>query len=154
MEYPTRRAERALSRGQAEQILQKGEYGFLALRAPDGAAYGVPLNYVFSDRKIYLHGATQGKKIDCVNFDDRVSFTVVAHSRYVEGKFTTNYECAMAFGRARVSRDDEERRTALKTLCAKYSDEDPDGFIEKAFNRTAVIVIDVESVSGKANPAT
>jgi nitroimidazol reductase NimA-like FMN-containing flavoprotein (pyridoxamine 5'-phosphate oxidase superfamily) len=154
MEYKMRRVKKALSPEKTDEILKNGEYGFLALVTPDGGGYGVAMNYVYDDGKIYLHGALQGLKIDCVNANGNVCFTVIAKAKYIERAFTTRYESAVAFGTARVADDDGERLTALKTLCAKYSpdlDREADAMIEKSFARTAIIVIDVETATGKGD---
>ncbi len=52
---PMRRTDRLLSREEALQILQKGEYGILATAGSDGQPYAVPLSYVVIDNNIYYH---------------------------------------------------------------------------------------------------
>ena len=72
-----RRAERELPEGQAKEILENGSYGVLALAGDGGYPYTVPINYYYTDGKIYLHCAKTGHKLDALKKNPRVSFCVV-----------------------------------------------------------------------------
>ena len=68
------------------------------------------------------------------------------------GKFGTKYESAIAFGSA-TAVDDAEKRTALKDLLEKYSQnfmKEGLEYIENLFDKTKVYRIDIQSVTGKA----
>jgi hypothetical protein len=52
-----RRKDRAMDNDEALELIQAGEYGFLATAGEDGQPYGVPLNYVFQKNSIYFHSA-------------------------------------------------------------------------------------------------
>ena len=152
MQREMRKAERKLSFEEAQRILYEGEYGILSLQGEDGYAYGVPLSYVYKDDKIYFHCASEGKKLDCLAQNDRVSFCVVGKTEVLPEKFSTKYESAIVFGCAsRVT--GAEKDEALSALVEKYS---PDfiapgrDYIAKAKERTVVVRIEVEKISGKA----
>ena len=55
-----RRKERQLPEEEAIRLLKDGEYGVLATYGEDGWPYGVPISYVYDDRRIYVHGAQTG----------------------------------------------------------------------------------------------
>jgi nitroimidazol reductase NimA-like FMN-containing flavoprotein (pyridoxamine 5'-phosphate oxidase superfamily) len=40
-----RRKDRGMTEAEARDLLERGEYGVLSTRGPDGAPYGIPLNY-------------------------------------------------------------------------------------------------------------
>ncbi|WP_298062838.1 pyridoxamine 5'-phosphate oxidase family protein [uncultured Rikenella sp.] len=149
---PVRRQDRLLDIPAAERLLEKGEYGFLAMCIPEGYGYGIPISYVYvPDRKcIYFHCAPQGHKLDAIAGNDRVSFCVVGGTQVYP--YTTAYESVHVFGRIGTVGDDAERMEALLLLRAKYNPEladAPDGYIRKSFPRTTVLRLDVEHLSGK-----
>ena len=146
-----RRQDRLMTEAEARGLLRDGEYGFLALASAEGG-YGVPVNYAVDGGRIYIHCAPEGRKLDALGHDCRVTFCVVGATRVVPGKFTTAYCSVMVRGRARVVASEEERRHALRLIVAKYSPQYADTgmkYIGKSFARTAVIAIDAESFSGK-----
>lgn len=154
MRYDTtavRRQDRLLDASRAEELLRGGEYGVLSFATQDGG-YGVPVNYAVVGEKIYLHCATEGRKLRALSDDSRVSFCVVGERRVVPEEFTTEYESVIVTGRASIVEDDAERRTALRAIVEKYSPahlEQGLQAIDRSFHRTNIIAIDVEHFSGK-----
>lgn len=146
-----RRQDRLLNEERSLELLRDGEYGFLSMASAEGG-YGVPINYAVDGDKIYVHCAPEGRKLRALEHDARVSFCVVGHKQIVPEHFTTEYESVIATGRARVVADDDERRRALRLIVEKYAAEYlAEGLkaIERSLQRTAVIAIEVESLSGK-----
>jgi len=151
MFHEMRRKDRQLSQAETGEILAKGVYGVLSVKDENGYAYGVPLNYVCVGKTIYFHSALEGHKMSCLRADNRVSFCVVPEAVPLPEAFSTAYRSAVVFGKAREV-SGEEKLAALHALLEKYSGP----FMEKgkkhvaaAFDRTAVIGIDAEHISGK-----
>jgi len=149
---PVRRSDRALDASDAVALLSTATYGILSTVGGDGLPYAVPLSYIFHDRVIYLHCATEGRKLDNIRSNPAVSFCVVGHTKTLPSKFATEYESAIASGTASLV-SGEEKRTALIGILEKYS---PD-FMESGLKYLAgkidavtVVRIDVEHISGKA----
>ena len=67
---PMRRSRQQLSDAETIEILKRGKQGILGLNGDDGYPYAIPVNYVYSDGKIYFHGARSGYKYDCMVRDD------------------------------------------------------------------------------------
>ena len=44
-------------------VLNKSKYGVLSTIGEDGFPYGVPVNFVYLDGKIYIHGRKIGEKV-------------------------------------------------------------------------------------------
>ncbi len=146
-----RRQDRLLSEERARELLREGEYGFLAMASAQGG-YGVPVNYAVEGDTIYLHCATEGRKLRAIEHDARVTFCVVGRAELVPHEFTTQYESVIASGVARVVQTDNERRAALRLIIEKYASEHLDEglrAIERSLPRTAIIAIEVEHFSGK-----
>ena len=147
-----RRQDRLLEEERAREILQVGEYGFLAMASVEGG-YGVPINYAISGDTIYLHCAPEGRKLQAVANDNRVTFCVVGEKRLIPEKFTTMYESVVASGSARIVEDVDERRQALRLIVEKYASQHvEEGLkaIERSLHRTTVIAIKVHTLTGKS----
>ena len=147
-----RRKDRELDLELATRLLTEGEYGFLATADREGQAYGVPLNYVFKNNTLYFHCAPEGHKLDNIKVNDKVSFCVVGRTRVLPDKFSTEYESAMAFGRASVVQGNE-RYDALLSVLEKYSPdflEEGKKTIAKYNDKTTIIKVDIHHISGKA----
>lgn len=147
-----RRKDRVWDNDQARELLEKGEYGFLAMCDPEGYGYGIPVSYIVDSNKIYIHCAPEGHKLDSIGSNPKVSFCVVGSTQVDPARFTTAYESVHLFGLAHVVQDDEERLHALRLIVRKYSPdfiETAEKYIRGSFQRTAVIRIDIEHLSAK-----
>ncbi len=153
MLYEMRRKDRLLDKKDALDILSSGEYGVLSTIGSDGYPYGVPVNYVYADGFIYFHcAANEGHKIDNMNFDSRVCFTVVSEHSVVPEKFTSKYKSVVAFGRVRLL-NAEEKNTALLNIVEKYAPafKANGARLIESNCPAAVYGIEIENIAGKAN---
>jgi len=149
-----RRKKQSLPETDAVAMLESCTSGVLAVHGDDDYPYAVPLSYAYEDGTLYFHAATKGHKLDAIERSDKASFCVIAADDIVPEKFTTYFRSAVAFGKARVVTDDDERRHGLMLLAAKYS---PD-YVDKApaeidgdWKRVVVIALDVEHLTAKAS---
>jgi nitroimidazol reductase NimA-like FMN-containing flavoprotein (pyridoxamine 5'-phosphate oxidase superfamily) len=77
---------------------------------------------------------------------------VVGPARVLPEKFTTSYESAVAFGRASEVQE-SEKHEAMLSLLKKYSPdfmEEGQKTIAKFIDKTTVIKIDINHITGKA----
>jgi nitroimidazol reductase NimA-like FMN-containing flavoprotein (pyridoxamine 5'-phosphate oxidase superfamily) len=152
MHRNVRRKDRELDPESTTRLLTEGEYGFLATVGGDGQAYGVPLNYVFKNNFLYFHCAPEGHKLDNVRSNNKVSFCVVGKAKVLPDKFSTEYESVIAFGTAGEVQG-EEKSQALLDLVEKYSPdflEEGKAVIAKYFDKTSIIKMDIQHITGKA----
>jgi len=149
-----RRQDRALDEEQAREILDRAEYGVLATVGADGWPYAVPLNHALVGDILYLHCALEGHKLENLARDERVSYCAVAGAEVKPATFSTLYESAVVFGRAALVTDAQEKRKALQLLASRFG-ADLGALFERALEqwgeRTAVLRIQVERVTGKAH---
>ena len=146
--------DRAVDDEKAIKILLKGSYGVLSTTGEDGFPYGVPLNYIYFDNCICFHCAQQGHKLENITFNEKVSFCVVTCSDVLANKFDTDYESAIAFGRANEVTDKSEKKDILLSVIKKYSKNYLDAgmnYMKKYWDETKVIKIKIEHLSGKAH---
>jgi len=147
-----RRKDRQLDQMEAVAILEKGEYGVLAVLGDEGYPYAVPISYVYFEGVIVFHGAKEGHKLDAVRTNAKCSFTVVGDTEVLPEKFSTKFESATVFGRAHELKG-EEKHQALMALIGKYSPtflEGGEKYANQSGEHTAVIAIEIDSLTGKA----
>ncbi len=138
------------------RLLDEAPVGRLATVGPDGWPMVKPLNFAREGERLYFHCAREGEKLDHIGRDPRVCFEVDLAIAYVKGtaenpcRASYLYRSVIAFGRAHLVEDETERRRALDLLMAKYQ---PDGgygdYLPEKVAITAVVRIDIESLSGK-----
>lgn len=140
---------------QLVSIIEKCDVCRLALNGEDGVPYIVPLNFGLSVEgeqvTLYFHSADEGRKLDLMRRDSRVSFELDRGHRLVteaeRGYCTMEYECVMGRGRVEFV-PEAEKHAALGLLMAHYHGGDT-SFDPAAMPRTAVYKLTVESMTGK-----
>ena len=114
--------------------------------------HGIPLNFSFAGDSIYFHCAPEGRKIEILSENQRVSFCVVGSTQILPEKFGTRFESVIVEGHVEELFTEEKYR-GLVLLVRKYS---PDyvnkglEYIDKLIDQTKVFRIYVESITGKA----
>jgi nitroimidazol reductase NimA-like FMN-containing flavoprotein (pyridoxamine 5'-phosphate oxidase superfamily) len=147
-----RRANQLLPMEITEEVLRRGTAGVLALEGENGYPYAVPLSYVYGNGKIYSHSASSGYKFDLIQAHAKVSFCVIEQDQIVPGELTTYYRSVIVFGKAKIIRDDQEKRQALELLAEKYSpgyEEKSRLSIEKNWKNVCIVGIEIDHVTGK-----
>lgn len=118
--------------------------------------YIVPLCFGYRDNVLYFHGAKQGKKIDLILQNPNVCFEFDRLFEIVEAKdpckWSMHYESVIGFGKAALVEDIPQKREAMNIIMEQYSGE-LFKFSEKMIRATAVIRVDIESMTGKRSSA-
>ena len=148
-----RRQDRLLDEERAVALLRTAEWGVLSMCDTDGAPYGLPLNYVWDgNSSLYIHCAPDGRKLRCLDHEQRVSFCVVGNVNLLPSKFTTEYESIVLTGVAVRDLDDDEKRHALELLLNKLSPRDATvgmKYAAASFHRVEILRLDISAWSGK-----
>lgn len=148
-----RRQDRLLDEALAVNLLNTGEYGILSMYCPKEGVYGLPINYVWDgDTSIYLHCATEGRKLQCIDQNPNVSFCVIGKTNVISHQFTTEYASIVLECTAHRHLSAEIRMNALTQFIEKYSPNDKEKglkYAEASFNRTEIIRLDIIKWSGK-----
>lgn len=148
-----RRSEKATDIAKAEALLRSQDFGVLSVNGDDGYPYGVPVNYVYDDGKIYFHSTSaDSHKIDAIRKNEKVSFTIVTEHDLVPEQLDTKYTSVIAFGRARVLNSKEETKEALRLLLAGLSPSmaaDTEKIYNGSEGKFLMAEISVEHISGK-----
>ena len=134
-----------------QDILEKGLVCHLGLY--DGQyPYVVPLNYGYRNGRIYVHCAGEGRKIDILKKNERVCIEVDVDTRIVRGdapcRWAAKYRSVIGFGRARIVDDENGKKAGLDAIMAHYGGQEGP-YDDKSLQRTCVIEIVIESMTGK-----
>ncbi|MCP4229827.1 MAG: pyridoxamine 5'-phosphate oxidase family protein [bacterium] len=132
----------------AINVLERSEVGFLAM-THETWPYCVPVNYVYYDGDIYIHSSTDGKKLNIIEANPPVCFTILGDYEYLRGECTYVYESVIVYGKAWIIKDTDQKRKAYEALVAKY---EPDGSLEGdagCIESSAIIVIEIDDVTAK-----
>ncbi len=138
-----------------EKVLEEMKYGFLGL-SNDGKPYVIPMSYAYQQNKIYLHAALKGLKLEYIKNNPPVCFTVAELQQLIPNhapcEFAMRYRSVMARGTAKLVENADEKIAALQIIAAKYSPDFINSDLDsRNTNSVAVIVIDVEEMTGKCN---
>lgn len=145
-----------LSKDEIDDLLAEVPVGVLSTIDTDGTPYGIPIHFVPWNGAIYIHCKLTGQKLDNIRANARVCLTayhmdgIILDPEDRPCKTNTAYSSAIVQGKAQIISDAAEKRGALEAIVRKYTPhlsgkEIPDG----ALDRTAVVRIDIESMTGK-----
>ena len=118
--------------------------------ADGGEPYVVPVNFGYENDCLYFHSAASGHKIDLLKKNQRVCFEIEADVeilRTEKNKCQVNYRSVIGRGTAVFLETAEEKTRAIRAImrqCAGFEYDIP-AYLDK----TAVIRIDIESLTGK-----
>lgn len=146
-----RRHKQELSAEDCIDILINEPRGVLALLGDDDYPYAIPMSHVYSDGKIYFHGAKEGHKNDAVKKYSKASYCVVDNGIKNEDEWWYTFKSVIVFGKIRILEDNNEKIEKLRLLGNKFfpTPEDTENEIKRLFDRTEVYELTVEHISGK-----
>ena len=140
------------SRNEMETLLRDEEIGYLGLYADD-KPYVVPLNYSYTDGKIYFHCGLKGKKLDAMKKNPQVCFTVARQLAEVRAHAGGNpchvdSDSVICYGTTRTIEDLGERSKALNAFNRRYRHDAPD-IPEDRVRKCSVVEITISEMTGR-----
>lgn len=114
--------------------------------------YIVPVHFVYSQKKIYIHSARGGKKIAMLNRNSRVCVEIDEYSGLIPAEkacnFGSRFRSLIAFGTARRLDSPRDKRLALELLMEKYAGRSYE-FTDREVEGITIIAVELEQISGK-----
>jgi nitroimidazol reductase NimA-like FMN-containing flavoprotein (pyridoxamine 5'-phosphate oxidase superfamily) len=155
-----RRKDRAMpGDAEIEDLLRRSQFGVTATSFDNQPFLHTSLFYYLPEaRRIYLHTALQGRTRENILRNPQVCFSVAEMGRLLPAdtamEFSNEYASVIAFGRARLVDDDEEKRRGLQALLDKYFPDHRPGrdyrpITQDELDRTSVFAIEIDEWSGK-----
>ena len=139
-----RKVSREMDSSWALEIMRKAPYITVSFTRLDGTAYGVPLSLASNGDDIwYFHCALEGDKLDAIAVNPEVCLSAVTKCQPTvgpkNGTFTLQYRSAIAFGKAEIVTDNDEKILALRLISQRFLPKHMDAFdAERSLHRTAV----------------
>lgn len=116
--------------------------------------YVVPMNYGYRDGRVFLHSATEGRKIEILRKNPNVCLEFEKDVELIPAEaacsFSMKYRSVIASGKAVFLEDVEEKAKGLNVIMAQYTGKEFD-FPQQALERIVVIRVDLGECSGKHN---
>ena len=144
---------------QIETIIEKAKVVHVGM-TDGGAPYVVPLQYgyVFNDGTLtlYLHGAKEGRKIDCIKKNPNVFIELETDIALISGgavpcKYSSAYASVMGDGTAEIVEDVKEKIFGLERIMKTQTGRDFT-VSEEMTSAVSVIKISVPHVTAKSRP--
>jgi len=147
-----RRTEKEIKdRAEIDAIIRRSQVVRLGL-SDDGQPYIVPLCFGYDGEALYVHCAKEGRKLDITRKNNKVCFEFDIALGIIEAEqacgWGIKYQSVMGTGTAQIINDVDNIQYALKLLMAQYSDR-TFTFSNGMLDRTAVVKIEIESITGK-----
>ncbi len=140
-----------------DEILSSAKVGRLGTSVND-KPYIVPVNFVHSGDKIFIHSAGEGHKLDNIKANPNVCFEVAEIECLLIKQpicaSSAKYRSVIMFGTIRFVEDNQSKFEALKLFVEKYTDEPfTDSFTDAMLTRITVLEITVKERTAKQSPA-
>lgn len=151
-----RRNERELSEIQdIEEIIMKADVCRIAF-ANENIPYIVTMNFGYSggDKAcLYFHCAIEGRKLEMIKKNNYVCFEMDTDHKIYKGEqgcdWGMNYSSVVGYGKISVLEDNVTRIEGLNCIMAHYSDRKDFAYDEKTLERTTILRLDLQEMTGK-----
>ncbi|MBN2618389.1 MAG: pyridoxamine 5'-phosphate oxidase family protein [Spirochaetales bacterium] len=114
--------------------------------------YIVPMNYGYFNNAIYMHCAPEGKKLDLLKDNNRVSFEIEDSYELVKGdiscKWTSKFRSIVGFGKIEFITNPILKREALDILMEQHGKND-NYYKPKVLEWITILKLEIDSYTGK-----
>jgi uncharacterized protein len=151
-----RRADKEINdKNVIEAILQDSDYCVISI-SDNNNPYIVPMNFGFRDNNLYLHSSSEGRKIEILKVNNKVSFGVEIKTKLVRSEKACNwgmkYMSVIGFGFAHFIENRNKKIEALDIIMDKYSNKDYGNsfqYSETALDQIVVIKVEITKLTCK-----
>lgn len=143
-----------LNISEIEDIINQTEVCYLAMSLKD-EPYVLPFNFLYDDGIVYLHSGPDGKKIDILNQNPKVSIAFCPkHELFfrhenVACSYSMKYQSAIVQGEVEFIEEFEDKIQILNKIMKKYTGRDDFKFNTPAVNNVKVYKVKPLEIKGK-----
>ena len=113
-----------LTESQMEDLLLEEHIGRLATLNPNGFPYVTPVHFIYSNKRIYIHGLVKGQKIANIQNNPKVCFEIDRMGKFLLSEVpcdvNTEYVSVVIMGEAKILSNEEEKTEVLKKIVKKH----------------------------------
>lgn len=147
-----RREKEITNREIIDAILRNSRICTIAIKDTD-YPHIVPMNYGYSDNCLWFHSAPEGRKIELLKRDGRVSFMIEDSHRIVPAAtacgWTTEYRSMMGTGHIEIINDDTGKKEGLDIIMAHHGAEGKMVYRENQIGRMVILKLIIDTVTCK-----
>lgn len=148
-----RRFKQEISETECINVLKHAPRGIMAFHGENGYPYAIPLNQFYHDEdgKLYFHGARQGLKLDLIEKNNKVCFTVMDEGYRKEGEWALNIRSVVCLGHIETVQDHEKVLDICRKLALKFypTAEAAEEEIVKSGDRVNLLAMTIDRMTGK-----
>jgi len=115
--------------------------------------YILPFNYGYREGCIYIHSATEGKKIDLLTQNPEVCFEVEDAMEITKGEkacdWSTRYRSVVGYGRVEILSDEAGKQHGLEVIMAQHGAPELIEFKPNNIRRMVILKLHISSMTGK-----
>ncbi len=142
-----------INNGECERIIEGTYHGVLSFSLAN-EPYAVPINHSYEDGKFYFHCAVGGKKIDFIQRNPSVVYTIMRYYGTTEDLKSWNnchgkWESVIAYGNARYVEDEQELQHLLNNKFLPYYGKEKREIQRTTLAETRVIVMEVTRMTAR-----
>jgi nitroimidazol reductase NimA-like FMN-containing flavoprotein (pyridoxamine 5'-phosphate oxidase superfamily) len=134
-----------------EQIIKQARVCRLGL-VDGNEPYVVPVCFGYENNAFYFHCAPEGRKLELIRNNNQVCVEIDTDVEITDAEkpcgWSTRYRSVIGVGRAHILEDEADKIHGLTVLMRQFGEKRSAVEFEKA-DRTAVVRIDIESITGK-----
>lgn len=135
-----------------EKILERAQICRIALIDED-RPYIVPMNYGYKDRCIYLHSASDGRKIEILKNNNNICFEMECKTELLKARnpcqYGMKYYSLIGWGKAKFVSDYQEKIKSLDIIMQKHVPKMIFSYEEKQIDLLTIIIIEIDQLTGK-----
>lgn len=115
--------------------------------------YILPFNYGYDGKHIFIHSATEGKKLDLIKKSNKIGFSIVGNAEILKFdkacKWTTKYQSLVGNGTAEILDSYEDKIYGLEIIMKQHGRIEENIFDENSLKKMIIIRISIDYISGK-----
>ena len=145
-----------LTKEQVDNLLLRSQDCVLATQGKDGFPYAIPMNFVYHNDKIYMHGLEKGEKIDNIKANSKVCVEIhemlglLYENIDVGCDVNVKYNSVVIFGYASILTNIDAKREILNLVVKKYTPQfSGKDLPENMVKNTGVIEVEIKEYTGK-----
>lgn len=137
-----------------EEIINKTDVCYVAMSI-DNEPYVLPFNFTYEDKIIYLHSAPDGKKIDILNKNPKVSIAFCpTHELFhrhenVACSYAMKYQSVVIQGEVEFIDLFDEKISIMNKIMKKYTGRDDFKYNEPAVKNVKIFRVKTTEIKGK-----
>lgn len=143
-----RKTKQMISLQESISVLKKVAYGVLSFSYQD-IPYGIGINHIYKDGKIYFHTGNNGYKLHAI--EQRVNYLVIEDLGINEEKATHNHTSVMVQGTLHKVDNLETKKEVLEFLMKHLAPTNDKVINETAVLNTNILVLNIDYIHGKTH---